>query len=373
MDIILDSNIIFRSDFLLKPRPFQLLFDFMEKTRSNFIMTQIVWEEIIALYRKAICERYASLQTAQRKLCNILMESQEELSGTKLDIDKNVEEYKHLLQTRMGFSEQDIVPYHDRYLGDLVTRAINRRKPCTETGKEFRDALLWLSVLDIAESKETKTVVFISDNKHQFAAEKSHTTVTEKPDSTLLHPDLIEEVSARGISVIYHTSLDSFLKSQGTTVDYVTKDWLILQLRQYKIADDLVDMLNEYADDDFKDKLEEYDRDISLCGVGDALIRDIKDFFIYETSSGSYFVVAVVLFHIIGSFDYEKEVEEPDYDTDVDDEGRMISYVSGSYTRLETGSEDFEGQIKVTLSIILRDKSLNKVHIENWEIVNVSN
>jgi len=154
-------------------------------------------------------------------------------------------------------------------------------------------------------------------------------------------------------------------------VEYVTKDWLVAQLTDLEICDELVDLINEHGNDEITYHLRESREEIVGWGVNDARVADIKDFFVYEMSDGSHFVVAIVLFSLRGTCDYEREIDEPDYDMDIDDEGRRIAYVVGSYTTMETGSDDFEVEIKVTLSVILRDESIQKTYIENWEIVDL--
>jgi hypothetical protein len=110
------------------------------------------------------------------------------------------------------------------------------------------------------------------------------------------------------------------------------------------------------------------------CGAYDAYVTDINDFFIYETSGGSYFVVAAVLFSLKGTCDYEQEIKEADLDVDwewINGELQPIPYRVGTHTRTVYDSEDFEADIRVTLSLILENESINKVHIESSEILHV--
>jgi len=188
LDIILDTNVIIHSGFLLRTPSFVALFDFIEKTKSQFVMTQLVWEELLGLYRKEVEKRHDSLEKARSKLASMLLEEGQGSKDTDFEVDPKIEKYKNFIKEKMGFSEVDIVSYHDHYLRDLVSRAINRGKPFTDKGEEFRDAVLWLTVLDVAESKETRTVVFISENTRQYAAaaqeKKSKTRVLANAPGT---------------------------------------------------------------------------------------------------------------------------------------------------------------------------------------------
>jgi len=74
------------------------------------------------------------------------------------------------------------VHYKDEYLKEVINRSIKRIKPCSEKGEEFRDSLLWLTLLYIAEASENKMIVIISNNIKEFAS-----------DNGSLHPKLKDE------------------------------------------------------------------------------------------------------------------------------------------------------------------------------------
>ena len=73
------------------------------------------------------------------------------------------------------------------------------KKPFDENGKGFRDALIWLSILDFAEIIEDRKVIFISNNHKDFSESKMN----------LLHPDLIEETRLRNVEILYYISINN--------------------------------------------------------------------------------------------------------------------------------------------------------------------
>ena len=53
MEIVLDTNIIARHR-LLRSRTFEMLLDFVAKTRSRVILPQIVYQELGAVYKREV-------------------------------------------------------------------------------------------------------------------------------------------------------------------------------------------------------------------------------------------------------------------------------------------------------------------------------
>lgn len=367
MDIILDTNVLRGGRFLLRARSFQLLFDFLEKTKSTFVMTQIVWEEILSLYEAEFGRSQAQLEKSRRDLVNLLPEENERLKKVDLDVRLQVEHYKSFLCKTLRFSVGEIVPYQANYLPELVARANMRRKPFTEKGEEFRDVLLWLTVLDFAATRESKTVVFISQNTHQYA----DISKKKAPDPVeRMHPDLLQEASERQVSILYYSSIDDFLNAHSTTLKYVTKEWLISQLNQQGISDELIDLIHEYDEMDISDWLDSGDEFIGSA-VQKATPVEIHHFFVYETADGSHFLIAVAGFDLEGSFDYEHKIRETEYEAEkdwIDGETQWVSVPVGYSSTTEMASGDFKAKAKVSLSALLKDESVERIHIEKWEI-----
>ena len=96
-------------------------------------------------------------------------------------------------------------------MSDIVHRAIKRIRPCSEAGEEFRDALLWLTVLDVASDAQTKEVVFISnDNIFVLKDEKQKDSNGRGSNSKQLHPELRREAESRNVQIHFFESVESF-------------------------------------------------------------------------------------------------------------------------------------------------------------------
>jgi hypothetical protein len=191
------------------------------------------------------------------------------------DVDGDVELYMRYLMDRLGVSDAQIVDYEDSYLRDVIARAIDRRRPCSPEGQEIRDAVLWLTVLGVAEMHADRTVVFISQNSKQFAAANE------------LHPDLIAEAAARGVRVVYFATLEAFASVHATTVAFATTEWLTAQIHEAAIEvaiEHRILSLAERAFDWRNDPYEEYTGDTELVSS----TIDDPEFFVYELADGSF-------------------------------------------------------------------------------------
>lgn len=111
------------------------------------------------------------------------------------------------LRTRLGSAGAVIAPIPKADHRDLVARSVLGRKPFRESGVGYRDALIWLNVLEAAESDD---VVFVSGNTNDFA-----------DDFGELHPHLKGDLATAGCpnSVTLVTSLESFIEDYVPPAD----------------------------------------------------------------------------------------------------------------------------------------------------------
>jgi hypothetical protein len=169
MLIVLDTN-IFVDDYMMRSSRFSMLLDYARKTETKIVLSKIVVDELAANYERLIRKHLSSLQDAAKALETFTFDVA--APQIAVDINDQVGRYLRFVKTRLGVQDRDVVGYKEGYLEEVLNRAIKRRKPCTDRGEEIRDAILWISILDTAESSGDK-VVFISRNTKQFASSKS--------------------------------------------------------------------------------------------------------------------------------------------------------------------------------------------------------
>lgn len=292
MNIVIDTNIL-RRDLKLKDKNFDVILDYLEKTNSRVILPQIVFQETIGLYERLIKERVEDYKKNLIKLNGTLVNAR--ISETKLiDIQQEKEAYKVLLRTKLELTDDSIIPYKNEYLGELVNRAINRKKPLDSKGQQFRDGLLWLTLLDIADLTDEKRIVFISDNPTDF----------EDKGTNKLASELKVEAENRGVEINYYRTISDFVKEHAIKVSFVTKDWIENNL-DFAQIEDIFNQIISFEDDYIRESSEtELEPGEKATGyVSDSTYIDSKvlDFFVYEMSDGR------VLLNI--DFEFEKEYE----------------------------------------------------------------
>ncbi len=94
--------------------------------------------------------------------------------------------------------------YKNDYFKEVINRAINHIKPCSENKEELRDTIIWLTVLDIAKIDPERIIGFISGNIKDFASK----------DKKTLHSRLNTDLIENEVKVIYFTSIEEFIKEQ---------------------------------------------------------------------------------------------------------------------------------------------------------------
>jgi hypothetical protein len=96
-----------------------------------------------------------------------------------------VKSYRDDLETRLAKAGAKILPVPDD-LSPALEWAVNRRKPFKQSGEGFQDAVIWLSILELA-SKRSEAIAFVSSNTKDFADPGSDSKL-----ATDLRQDLID-------------------------------------------------------------------------------------------------------------------------------------------------------------------------------------
>ncbi len=297
MDIIIDTNIIKQENYF-RSKKFLTLMDYLKKTNSKLVLPQIVKEESISLYEKDISSKLI-------EVTNQIMDFSR-TCFTPVGIDLNIEvkkEVKSYIASIQEMSKKNLlyeIPYTNDFLPEVVYRMINRKKPCSNKGEECRDVILWLSIKKMLKYK--KSVAFISNNSNEFASNK-----------TDLHSDLRAELVEENFELKYYLNLNDFLKNHAEKVDYITKEWIKIELSKIDLENFIVtylienDLLLFWAEEKFDGEC----YDAYPIGIS----TEIDDFYVYEMTNGDIFLNLVLdismeieaNFKIIWTKTFEKE------------------------------------------------------------------
>lgn len=301
MDVVLDTNVI-HEDFLLRSADFRNLMDYLEKTDSNIMMPKIVLLEIEKKYAEELQKRFSKYNSHKNSLNDFLLDK--EVSGGSVDINAEVKKYIAFLTKKFRLNHKTIVNYKPEYMDDVVKRAIERKRPCSDAGEEFRDVLLWLTVLDIlGKSKiHEKSIILISNDKKAFASEEGK-----------LHPQLESELSLKKLNVNYYCSIKDFVRGHASKIDFITKEWLASEVAT---LDGDIERWFERHEEQIIDRVERI-CDASITSSVDSLNIDVEigEFYVYERSDGT----CSVDLEIYGCLNVQIEVPIGLYDVDDDD------------------------------------------------------
>jgi len=361
MKIVLDTN-IFRQDLLMNSTHFNLLFDYSEKTKSLIVVPEVVFEEVIELYKRELQDKIARLKAIQKNMRNLLVNGT--IEENKVVIEEEAKKYTEHFLKKLNIKET--VMYKDSYLKELVRRATQRVKPCSENGEEFRDALLWLTVLDIARVDEAFEVVFISNDNRAFAEKNSG-----------LHSDLQRELDREKLVVRYYDSIQAFIKAHGTRIEFITKTWIEENLVESDIDRAVTDILEKHGEEKLIRWLELSKRSTGYYNVIQPLIG-LDKFYVYEMNDGSFYVEATYFGEVEVEFEYEGDGEDSDdyyarsgYEYKIDPLSGDMTMEPVLRSKKETKSETdcFSPEIEVTIGInISKDKKITSFHILEWDL-----
>lgn len=359
MKIILDTNIL-RQDFFIKSRKFEMLIDFVSKTEHEIILPQVVYDEILSLYERTLLEKYGRL-IKSKKDCEKILSSQINLELPNLDLENQMVAFEKNLTSRLKLTQKNIIPLNNDHLPDLVNRAIKRIAPFMENKSEFRDAIIWLSALEIAQSEDEKAIILISANTKDFA---------EKDDK--LHPKLFEEANKKKLDVHYFSSLDNFLKSKASTIEFINEQWLEENIDFKKLEEDVIFTFELYKEEKLSEiAKDENDAFEEILSVIQCTNFWINDFYVYEMVDGSIRVevtleseleVEYATHEVVKSgweMDYVFDPLEGDFDFDRVHKRKVIK---------EAGYDCIYPIVELELHLLIKKKKIESIELVDWYV-----
>lgn len=315
MDVIIDTNII-RKDLKLNDKNFEILVDYLNKTNSRIIFPSIVIEEIKGLYKRVLNNKLEEFLTSHNKLDSTLI-NHKLPEVPSIQVEEEVKQYINYVHEKLGTSENNVIEYKDSYLSELVSRAINRRKPIDEKGQEFRDGILWLTLLDYTKQKEEKRIALISGNTKDFADINKNS----------LNPELQKEVKEKNIEVKYFTSLNDFAREHASFIEYITENWIQENINTRTLEELFAEILGELGSDQILEGVELQSNESPTGNLKstDYIESELKNFFVYEKSDGTIFLNLEFEFELEYEIEVEREFEKDistyDYKVTTDSKG----------------------------------------------------
>lgn len=241
MKVVLDTNIIF-SDFHFKGAKINNLCESVKSTGDTVYIPEVVIDESINKYREELQAGKSKIEKGLSDVYRLTDKEVYQKSIMDTFISLEINDYAKNIRGKIKKLGIKTIPYPTITHEDLVKRDLARKRPFQESGKGYRDALIWANVISICEKPvdifNDPKLIFINKNHKDFC----------KPDFSL-HPDLKEDLVKNGIGENYIRIVED--------IDIFINDYI---KPKQKILKDILDELNadkQYNDIDLNIEVEE--------------------------------------------------------------------------------------------------------------------
>lgn len=212
MHALLDTNI-----YLADPgfdRGVATLCQFLRHTRGTLVQPETVMIEVPGVYRRKVEEAVEALKKSRRELSRLNIPQ----PAPDIDVDATVAALERRLDSPLPGLTVHRPPTAPGAVAALTRLAVARKRPFNNEGHGFRDAAIWLALLNHARTT-SDTVAFVSANTRDFA----------DSDGAALHPDLRAQLESEGIAnVTYYKSVADFVSHHLTSAAFNLQPYLAL-------------------------------------------------------------------------------------------------------------------------------------------------
>lgn len=184
MHILLDTNPII-SDGFGRSANFNRFLELAHEHGITVYVPSVVLDEVVGRFAKDLSD---SVEKANAELAFMSRRVARDLGtfNTVLDVNKEVGSFRSEFSTRLAEAGVAVPQYPIVSHRDVTDRAIYRRKPFRDKGVGYRDTLIWLTALELADQVEDN-IVLVTNNIQDFG-----------DGSTRLHGQLQEDLENRG-------------------------------------------------------------------------------------------------------------------------------------------------------------------------------
>lgn len=217
--IVLDST-VFIADYWLRSPSFVLFRQFLKKTQTSLVVPQVVLEEVINHHREDVEAVKLELRQTRREIARLLprFSIREEYLAAVNRTQQEVP-YGEFLNSELKQLGALLPDYSGIPHKDVVSRDLRRKRPFQQSGKGYRDTLLWETVLRNCLKKGSITAL-ISQNRKDFCDSDGN-----------IHRDLNEDLfklvgMERGVE--FYDNLSEFTDAQVVPFLKKRKEFAIL-------------------------------------------------------------------------------------------------------------------------------------------------
>lgn len=179
--VILDANVLI-GDYWLRSPSFSLLREFLKNSKAALVVPKIVFEEVVNHHREDVRKLKADIQDNLRESSRLLRDASAAKWLIELNRREAKEPYENFLTSELTNLGAVIPDYGGIPHSDVVQRDLRRRRPFQQSGKGYRDTLLWETILRGYVLPDALTVI-VSQNSRDFSSGDGR-----------LHKDLFQDI-----------------------------------------------------------------------------------------------------------------------------------------------------------------------------------
>lgn len=197
--VVVDTTTIFDDLRLTHTHWIQLL-TLCAKNEIRLIVPEVVLREAVRHWKKQGDQALKNAHDEIKKLAGFGLEAGEGPPADLIDVDTH-EQYVRARLEKVG-AELPKLPASGTP-EKLLERDLGGRKPFASSGKGFRDALNWETILELAAESQVGQIYWVSKNSNDFGDGKG-----------ALHPDLADELRDPTQVIWVLTLVDLFKRSE---------------------------------------------------------------------------------------------------------------------------------------------------------------
>jgi hypothetical protein len=168
MHIVVDTEVIY-SDFWLKKANFATLLSNLHRVGWALHLPTVVLEEIENKFRHELAKATNAAAKELRHSATLLDDRDLKSPLHDLDVQSEVKRYRRHLEEHLRKHGVRSLSVPNVSHADILQRAIAKRKPFNESGKGYRDTLIWYATLELYRQTDVP-VYLVTGNTKDFGA-----------------------------------------------------------------------------------------------------------------------------------------------------------------------------------------------------------
>lgn len=205
MYIAIDTNVL-SNDLRLRSKGVKAFIQYLRNTNSRLLLSDIVRIEIEANFKRQSRGALKDLDSALRNLNRLGIKDVLSLN-TDIMFESALSTWRQDISSILSENIFEQIPIYSDLLEEVARRLAERIPPSSAKGEEYRDCVIWASLLRYAQNNPSHSPIALISNDGGFS-----------DDKVCLRPELQAELTERNLLIQYYSSLENFLKDKNSEV-----------------------------------------------------------------------------------------------------------------------------------------------------------